>query len=189
VIDMDMRELYRGCVGFWSEQVSRVDNSSWSLPTPCADWDVRTLINHLVGEERWSRPLLEGKTIAEVGDAFAGDVLGAEPLKTALEAEYDSVLAVDALFPGITTVHLSYGDEKAENYLWQLTSDHLIHAWDLGTALGRSVEMPHSAVEAVADWFAEWEPRYREAGLIAERAASDGTPQGDLLAAFGRATG
>ena len=42
-------------------------------------WDVRTLVNHVVGEELWTVPLLEGRTIAEVGDRFDGDVLGAVP--------------------------------------------------------------------------------------------------------------
>ena len=185
---MDVRTLFPETVGFWSEQVTRVEESSWTLPTPCTDWDVRALVNHLVGEQRWVRPLLEGKTIAEVGDVFDGDILGANPLTTALEAQYDAVAAVEALLPGIATVHLSYGDEAAGNYVWQLTSDHLIHAWDLGTALGRTVVMPPHLVSAVAKWFTDWETLYRQSGIIADRAPSDGTPQGDLLSAFGRAT-
>jgi len=180
--------LFRESVGFWSEQVSRIEDSSWGLPTPCTDWDVQALVNHVVGEELWARPLLEGRTIDEVGDRFDGDVLGSDRLKTAVEAEYDAVAAVDALLPGISTVHLSYGEEKAENYIWQLLSDHLIHAWDLATGLGHSVEMPPKLVSAVGEWFADWEPMYRQAGIIAERAPSDGTAQGDLLSAFGRAT-
>jgi len=37
-------------------------------------------VNHLAGEDLWAPPLLAGSTIAEVGDRFEGDVLGAEPL-------------------------------------------------------------------------------------------------------------
>ena len=186
---MDVRSLFRDAVGFWSEQASKVEDPAGPCPPRARDWDVRALVNHLVGEERWARPLLEGKTIAEVGDAFDGDVLGEDPLSAVIEAAYDAVAAVDALLPGIATVHLSYGDDSAEDYVWQLTSDHLIHAWDLGTALGRPVVMPPALVSAVAQWFAPMESLYRQGGAIAERAPSDGTAQGDLLAAFGRATG
>jgi hypothetical protein len=95
---------------------------------------------------------------------------------------------VGGLFDGSATVHLSYGDDSAENYLRQVSSDHLIHSWDLATAIGRSIEMPADLVADVADWFADWEAAYRQFGAIGEPGTSDGTAQGDLLAAFGRST-
>lgn len=186
---MRAQDLYERCVSIWSEQVAAVGPDDWSGPTPCTDWDVTALVGHLVGEQRWMRPMLEGKTIAEVGDSLEGDLLGADPKQNAKEAEIDSLDAVGSLFDGSATVHVSYGDDSAENYLRQVSSDHLIHSWDLATALGRPIEMPADLVADVADWFADWEAAYRQFGAIGERGTSDGTPQGDLLAAFGRSTG
>ena len=107
--------------------VDGVGADQWNLPTPCTEWDVRALVNHVVGEERWTRPLLEGMTIAEVGDRFDGDLLGDDPPGAGRQAAADSTAAVDELLAGIDKVHLSYGDEDPGEYVRQLCADHLIH--------------------------------------------------------------
>ena len=66
----------------FEQRLGAVGATQWNAATPCDDWDVRTLVNHVVGELLWMPPLLEGKTIAEVGDRFDGDVLGSDPLAT-----------------------------------------------------------------------------------------------------------
>ena len=59
--------------------IGQVRPDQWTHSTPCAEWDVRALVNHVVGEDRWVPPLLAGLTIAEVGDTLAGDLLGDDP--------------------------------------------------------------------------------------------------------------
>ena len=94
------------------------------------------LVHHVVEEQRWAPPLFAGATIAEVGDRFAGDLLGADPVATLDEASRAALAAAEA--PGALdrTVHLSFGDVDAAEYAMQLAADHLIHAWDLAVALG-----------------------------------------------------
>ena len=55
---------------------------------------MRDLVNHVVGEQRWVVPLLEGRTVAEVGDALDGDLLGQAPQEAAASA---AKAAVDGL--------------------------------------------------------------------------------------------
>ena len=69
-------ELYARSVEQFQAVVDQVPDGAWAAPTPCGDWDVRALVNHVVGEDRWVVPLLEGQTIAAVGDALDGDLLG-----------------------------------------------------------------------------------------------------------------
>ena len=133
---LDVGVAYRRSVRGWIAAVEGV-GTAWTARTPCADWDVRQLVNHVVGEDRWTKPLVEGLTIAEVGDALDGDLLGEEPSVAARAAAEEAVAAVEVRLPEGGTVHLSYGEESIGEYLWQLTADHLIHGWDLTAATGQ----------------------------------------------------
>ncbi len=51
------------------------------LPTPCAAWNVRDLVNHVVAQARRVAPLLAGVTLNEVGEQLDGDLLGDDPVR------------------------------------------------------------------------------------------------------------
>jgi uncharacterized protein (TIGR03086 family) len=165
----------------------RVRPDQWTAETPCVEWDVRTLVNHVVGEDRWVPPLLAGLTIAEVRDTLAGDLLGDDPQLAWDWARHEAEGAVSAV-PDDQTVALSAGPAPVAEYLWQLAADHLIHAWDLATAVGVELVFDDDLAAAVEDWFRAREDGYRQAGAIGPRVAvPDGAGrQQRLLAAFGR---
>src|SRR6476646_11447548 len=60
--------------------VAGITPDQWSLPTPCDDWDVRALLNHVVAGNWWASRLAAGATIDEVGSEYDGDVLQPSPL-------------------------------------------------------------------------------------------------------------
>ena len=185
---MDLVELYRRGLAGFTDRVRQVRPDQWTVPTPCADWDVRALVNHVVGEQRWTVPLLAGATIEEVGDRFDGDVLGADPAATAAASATESAEAVSA--PGALdrTVHLSFGQTPATEYVSQLLADHLIHAWDLAVAIGADPRLDPNLVRACAEWFTEREEPYRKYGVIGPRVdvPAGAGEQDRLLGAFGR---
>ena len=183
---MDQETVYRRSVEGWAARVEAVGPDQWSLPTPCEDWDVRALVNHVVGEDLWTGPLMQGSTMEEVGDRFDGDLLGDDPHSAAREAASGATSAVAETLPTYGKVHLSYGDEDMGEYVAQLTADHLIHGWDLAVATGGTSELDDDLVEAVAEWFAEREEMYRSAGAIGERVEAADDAQSQLLARFGR---
>jgi len=184
---MDVKTLHRRTVESWQRYVDGVGADQWDLPTPCSDWDVRALVNHVVGEERWTGPLLDGMTIAEVGDRFDGDLLGDDPQATGRAASAEAVAAVDDKLDGIDAVHLSYGDENPAEYVHQLSVDHLIHGWDLAAATGQDRTLDAELVAEVAAWFADRQELYRHAGIVGPPLEGAGDPQSDLLGAAGRA--
>jgi uncharacterized protein (TIGR03086 family) len=173
-------------VEWWEARVDDVGPDAWGNSTPCDAWTVRDLVNHVVGEELWTVPLMEGATIAEVGDRFDGDVLGEDPAATCHAAASAAVRSVDEVAPRGVKVHLSYGDEAAEEYVRQLAADHLVHGWDLAVATGADARLDPELVDAVAGWFTEREELYRGAGAIGAHVDRHGDPQTELLAAFGR---
>ncbi len=143
------------------------------------------LVNHVVGEEWWVRPLAEGMTIEEVGASFDGDLLGDDPAAAAAAASAEAADAMDAHGPE-TMVHLSSGETPIEEYAMQVLADHLIHGWDLAAGTGQDRTMDPELVSVVSEWFASQEEMWRSGGAIGPRAEMTGDPQVDLLAAFGR---
>lgn len=184
----DVTALYARSVEEFLTGVRAAGAGQWTAPTPCAGWDLRALVNHVVGEDRWAVPLMAGRTMSEVADRFDGDLLGASPTEAAESAARDAVAAVAEPGAMARTVHLSFGDTPAEEYVWQLTADHLIHGWDVAAATGAARAMDDGLVAAVSDWFAAREDLYRAAGAVGARpdVRPDAPPQDRLLAGFGR---
>jgi uncharacterized protein (TIGR03086 family) len=184
---MGLDTTYARSVAFWKNTVQNASDD-WSAPTPCTDWNVRALVNHVVGEDRWTKPLVDGKTIAEVGDAFDGDLLGEEPKASAIAAADEALTAVAERLPAGGKVHLSYGEEGIGEYISQLAADHLIHGWDLAVATGQNRNLDSELVAEVAAWYRDREDIYRSSGSVNARPESSaaGDPQADLLVAFGR---
>lgn len=184
---MDVVERYRRASLAFGEHVHRVGTGQWGRPTPCEAWDARGLVNHLVGENRWVVELFAGKTVGEVGARFDGDVLGADPLASWDASAAAALAAVAAPGAMESTVHLSFGDFSGADYAEQLFADLLVHGWDLARAIGTDETLDADLVAACSAWFANWEDRYRTAGVIGPRCADAGDdPTAALLAAFGR---
>ncbi|GAA1821246.1 TIGR03086 family protein [Planosporangium flavigriseum] len=185
---MDLVDVYRQSLAEFIDRVHDVQPEQWPDATPCPGWDVRALVNHVVSQDRWTVELLAGATIAQVGDRFAGDLLGADPVGTVIEAAKRAEEAVTE--PGALDriVHLSSGSTPAEEYVRQLLADHLIHSWDLAAAIGADRRLDPELVRICGEWFGGYAEMYRHAGMIGPAVALP-EPVGEqdqLLAAFGR---
>jgi uncharacterized protein (TIGR03086 family) len=184
----DVQDLYRRAVEAFGERVHAVRDDQWDAHTPCSEWNVRTLVNHLVYENRWAPPRFEGMTIEEVGDQFEGDLLGDDPGAAWDDSAEEAVAAVTDDGALERTVHLSFGDVPGREYALQLFADTLVHGWDLARAIGADERMEPELIDACAAWFAGVEDAYRGAGAVGPRPAipEDADPQTRLLAMFGR---
>ncbi|MDW5326786.1 TIGR03086 family metal-binding protein [Plantactinospora sp. KLBMP9567] len=188
---MDLLTTYRRTVAGFADRAGQVGTEHWTAGTPCADWDVRTLLNHVVGEERWSVPLFAGASLAEVGDRFAGDLLGADPAASARDAAEQACRAVGDPAVLDRTVQLSAGPTPGREYLHQLLAEHLVHGWDLAVAIGVEPRLDPAGVRECARWFTERRSMYRESGLTAADVPvpPEASEQDRLVAAFGRDPG
>lgn len=148
----ELLELHGQAMAEFDRRVHQIGATQWADPTPCADWDVHDLLNHLVGEQLWVPHLLAGGRIEDAGDRYDGDVLGEEPQATwevAARQARTSWLQPDATE---RTVHLSFGDSPATLYLWQMTFDLAVHAWDLARGIGADDSLDPTLVRALLDW-------------------------------------
>jgi uncharacterized protein (TIGR03086 family) len=162
----DPTDLYPRAAAGFGRCVAAVTDANMHDPTPCTDWDVRQLVNHLVNENRWVPPLLEGQTIADVGDRFDGDLVGDDPDATWADAVAGASAAVSE--PGVLerTVHVSFGDISGAEYLSQIVSDHVIHGWDLARAVGADEALDPELVQFVYDFMAPQVDQWRAAGVF-----------------------
>ena len=187
---MDIPAMFGRAVAEFDARVRQIGDHQWQAATPDEDWTVRDLVNHLASEDLWAPPLLAGSTIAEVGDRFEGDVLGAEPTAAWAAASAAAVRAAGEDGAMDRIVHLSFGDLPGSEYTLQLFADHLIHAWDLARAIGADEHLDDELVASCATWFEAMEEAYRRAGAIAGRPPVRGHADAQtlLLARFGRRT-
>ena len=184
----DVTDRFDRGTAHFSTLVQQIKDDQWDNPTPCSDWNVRALVNHLVYEARWMPPLLQGETIEQVGTQFDGDLLGADP-----KTSYDDALGAAGTAiraPGAVegTVHLSYGDTPAAEYLGQLTSDFVVHAWDLARGIGADDTLDVDLVTWVDDMARPQAAMLAASGLFDPPidVPADADPQTKLLALFGR---
>jgi uncharacterized protein (TIGR03086 family) len=184
---MNVVELHHRAVDEFDGRVAAVKSDQWDQATELPGWDVRTLVNHLVNENKWTPPLLAGSRLEDIGDRFDGDLLGSDPHAAWKESAAEAKGAVTEE-AAARTVHLSFGDTPGREYVMQLFADHLIHSWDLARAVNADTRLDPELVDACAHWFSSVEDDYRRGGAIGEAPSipPDADAQTALLARFGR---
>jgi uncharacterized protein (TIGR03086 family) len=182
--------LTRALRGF-AARVEQVTPENVGGPTPCTDWDVRSLLDHVAGELLWMPPLLAGKTIGDVGDSLDGDHLGSDVragFAAATEAAQGAVVDVT---DWSAAVHVSYGDVPAHAYVDEVATDVLVHTWDLARAVGADEHLDEELVQLALERVDGQQDALAASGMFGSPVpvAADAPPQVRLLAALGREAG
>lgn len=145
---IDISALHREALAATGLVVGSIGPQDWSKPTPCAEWDVRDLLNHLVAGNLWAAELAAGATIEEVGDHLDGDVLGDDPAGAYDRSAESAAAAFER--PGALEAPcaVSYGPVPGSVYAGHRFIDVLVHGWDLATAIGGDIALPAPLVAA-----------------------------------------
>ena len=64
----------------FTRRLTLIQPHHWAAPTPCTAWDVRALVNHVVGANRRYTMLLHSATADEVDATRTVDHLGEDPV-------------------------------------------------------------------------------------------------------------
>jgi uncharacterized protein (TIGR03086 family) len=188
VASMTTGELYVRAMAATRAYIDAVRPEQWTDPTPCTEWNVRQIANHIIGENLWAVELLEGRTIAEVGNRLDGDLAGADAAGAYAASVRSASLACTAPGAMEATCHLSFGDYSGSDYAAQLFMDMLIHGWDIAKATGQDTRLDPEMVEACLPIAEQLTGQFRSAGVFGDNLPvnSDADRQTRLLALVGR---
>jgi len=125
-------DIYRQVAATWSALTDEIAPNQWDNPTPCAEWDVRQLVDHVNGWQTQGGNLL-GMDIAP--DAAWPDI----------EAAFEAKLADPSQLTGNVP---EFGGIPKHDLAGFLIGDLVIHCWDLARAIGADDTLPPAAVEA-----------------------------------------
>ncbi|WUF57005.1 TIGR03086 family metal-binding protein [Streptomyces tubercidicus] len=161
--------------------VAAVRTEDLALPTPCAGWTVRQLLDHMVWENLMATSIAEGTPRTDHTADHLGDDHRA--------AFADSVDAARTAFTGSGMLHRTYGPYEAPGAMivQQVVVELLAHGWDLAQAIGAPTGLaPETAAEtlAAARRIYGAAPRTEGSSFAPERPAPPGASATDRLAAF-----
>jgi uncharacterized protein (TIGR03086 family) len=173
---MDLLDLYeRGTE--WTASKVKGAADKLHADTPCDDWDVRTLLNHIVDTQNYFTASGRGED-ANLPSQNPPSVIGDDPA-AAYEKSRRDVLR-------------TYGEsgviEKTGPALGIAFCDSLVHGWDLAKATGQDTAMPDDLASAAFSMLdGQLTPDRRgDAFGPARDVADDASAQEKLLAYTGR---
>ena len=147
-VSKQVPELFARAVEANRQRVSALRPEQWQDPTPCDEWDMRALVNHLAGENRWIAAMFSGKIIEEVGNSLDGDLLGDDPTRAFTQSAEAARAAVSSTAALDVTYRLSFGEFSGWEYATQLFLDHTVHGWDIAKGAGQEATLDPELVEA-----------------------------------------
>lgn len=125
--------------------VDSVEEEEWSAPTPCDEWDVRAVVDHLLDVQQRFLASLTGEAVQQ--DATFRE--NAAMLTTAFQEQG----ALERVVPD------RLGDITGLTLLNILLMEHLAHGWDLAQAVGRDPSFDEGVAARTIDFARMRSPR------------------------------
>ncbi|MER5393867.1 TIGR03086 family metal-binding protein [Saccharopolyspora sp. NPDC002686] len=161
--------------------VSGIREGQWSNPTPCTDWTVEDLVNHLVDVNLAVAASLTHQAPPEPGTRH----LNSTPVEVyvrssgAVQAAFDQPQALELIYQG------PFGETTGAALLLVRMADLLTHGWDLARATGQPVDLPEDLAEQALTFVSrQFTEPVRNGRFDPAQAISEDAPAIDRLAAF-----
>jgi uncharacterized protein (TIGR03086 family) len=177
----DPIELFRRATEHATRVMDAVRPDQLAAPTPCTEWSVQDLVDHMVGSTEYLLASLAGR------DPVPPTGTGAADYRTGVARVLDQLAAPSVLERTCTSplgFEWTVGQAVAGTFM-----DNLVHTWDLATATGQDATLDAELVAACTALFFPTMPEMgRAGGLIgpAVEVPADAPPQVAFLAALGR---
>ena len=174
--------VYRRAADLAVGIVERVHPDRLGDATPCTEWNVRMLINHVVSGNLFFVHLATGSTPPDRGV----DHLGNDPLTVFR----DSVHAVSAAFEADgfldRVMTAPFGEVPGSRLVDMRRNELTVHGWDLAKATGQSTDLDPEVIAVCQASFTAWPwpPGRADTPFDAEQPAPPNATDADRLAAF-----
>lgn len=165
--------------------VARITAEQEGLPTPCSEWDVRTLLDHVVGH---SMPnfIVAASGGAPDWQAPPGDMQ--TDWAEACRAAASELLATWRAADMDRMVESFGGQAPLRTRADQQVTELAVHAWDLAKATSQDQPLDPVVADRALTWSRQMlKPEYRGQGVGSEVLVAADAPSYDKLAGwFGR---
>lgn len=139
---MDVVTTFERVLDRTNEVIDGVQPNQLGNSTPCTDWDVRAVINHITGGALMFAECVEHGSVPDsrLGELMGGDNLG-DDFKASYRAASDRARATFSL-PGALDkiVKLPFGEMPAGVALNIAIMDVMTHACDIAKATGQRID-------------------------------------------------
>jgi uncharacterized protein (TIGR03086 family) len=173
-------ELYKSAAQKTRQTLSGVKPDQKSNSTPCTDWNVQALMDHIVAGTGFVQSVLAGSEPSAPASA--------DPV-AAYDAGVASVLEA-ASKPGLLEGNLTtpFGEMPGRAFLLSGFMDTMVHGWDLAKATNQDTVLDPSLVEVCFAAFNGQTDGLRQGGAIGPEVpvADSGSTQEKLLGILGR---
>lgn len=168
---MNEKELFLQSDAALRSIIDRVSPEQLLLAAP-ADWSrkenprLRDILAAHVDDEAWVPDLLAGRTIEEVSDTYAGDLLGEDPIASYDRVHDAATAAVEASADLDAVAHLSYGDFPVREFFVHTAIYRAFQAWSIAKLLGIEYSLPAELVDGLGDHVGPQVDAFREMGVF-----------------------
>jgi uncharacterized protein (TIGR03086 family) len=134
-MELDLLDLY-GRTSDWTGTKVRGAASRLDAPTTCDEWNVRTLLNHMLQTQRYFIGAARGEDVSLSPNP--PDLLSDDPCSDFDQARAEALRTFGE--PGVI--------DRTGPALGIAFSDQLLHGWDLAASTGQDRSMPDGLPEA-----------------------------------------
>lgn len=173
-------------------RLGSIADGQWQNSTPCPDWDVRALVNHMMLGNRMTVQLLGGMDAPEVIAGLNDNLVDeADDIGAAFAADANALHAGFEAEGGLEgTVNHPMGEIPRSMFVGFRVCDYAVHAWDLARGLGSNDELDADLVQWLWDDCQPMKDGLAATGMFGEGAsgtvADDAPLQVRYLDTFGR---
>ena len=181
---MDSIETFTKAVDQTGRIVAAVKPDQLGDPTPCADWDVRALLNHTIGGVYMFDDAAQGNELDIA--RFEQDMVGSDPADSYEQGA--AKLRKRVQQPGVLDGQwtMPFGATPGQIAITIATVECLMHGWDVAKATGQNPEFDPELTEAAWQAAQLFPPDIvRQPGVFGpEKECAADAPTEDRLAAF-----